>query len=275
MSALTLHRERADTAGSESRSPSLSLARARAMRVGRGCCRRRPRRAGRCPAPAAPSARHDPGAVRRARRTSSFATCRSRTTCAATALSEFAPAAGDAATVERMLEVQAIISRTYAASQPRPARSATASTSARRRTASSTSRGRLQTSRWAPSAAAAVAHDRRRDPRRSTAARRRRSSTPTAAATPAAPPTSGAAPAPPTSIARRDEGAAAPRTRTWTYRASADAAASPSARRAPVSHEPMASIDAVESPAATTPGAPSALRSAAGPAADRPGGRRR
>jgi stage II sporulation protein D len=37
----------------------------------------------------------------------------------ATALSEFAPAAGDLVTVERMLEVQAIISRTYAASHLR------------------------------------------------------------------------------------------------------------------------------------------------------------
>jgi stage II sporulation protein D len=35
----------------------------------------------------------------------------------ATALSEFAPPAGDAATVERMLEVQAIIARTYALAQ--------------------------------------------------------------------------------------------------------------------------------------------------------------
>ena len=40
----------------------------------------------------------------------------------ATILSEFAPADGDPATVERMLEVQAVIGRTYAVGASRPAR---------------------------------------------------------------------------------------------------------------------------------------------------------
>ena len=73
----------------------------------------------------------------------------------ATILSEFAPAEGDPQTVERMLEVQAVISRTYVlAHQSRHAREGfdvCATTHCQLYQP-----GRLKTSRWAPLAAEAV-----------------------------------------------------------------------------------------------------------------------
>jgi stage II sporulation protein D len=73
----------------------------------------------------------------------------------ATALSEFAPASGDEAIVERMLEVQAIISRTFAASHVgrhrRDGFDLCATTHCQL-----FEPGRLKTSRWAPAASLAV-----------------------------------------------------------------------------------------------------------------------
>jgi stage II sporulation protein D len=73
----------------------------------------------------------------------------------ATALSEFAPPAGDPAVIERMLEVQAVISRTYAlahlARHAHDGFDLCATTHCQLFQPS-----RLQTSRWAPQAAAAV-----------------------------------------------------------------------------------------------------------------------
>ncbi len=74
----------------------------------------------------------------------------------ATILSEFAPASGDSAVVERMLEVQAVISRTYAlAHVARHAREGFDLCSTTH--CQLFQPGRLQTSRWAPAAARAVA----------------------------------------------------------------------------------------------------------------------
>jgi stage II sporulation protein D len=75
-------------------------------------------------------------------------------------LSEFAPAAGDAEVVERMLEVQAVVGRTYAVSQlgrhAREGFDVCATTHCQLFQPS-----RLQTSRWAPQAAEAVRRTRR------------------------------------------------------------------------------------------------------------------
>ena len=73
----------------------------------------------------------------------------------ATVLSEFAPAAGDEAVVESMLEVQAVISRTYAlAHVGRHAREGFDLCSTTH--CQLYEPGRLRTSRWASAAAAAV-----------------------------------------------------------------------------------------------------------------------
>jgi stage II sporulation protein D (peptidoglycan lytic transglycosylase) len=73
----------------------------------------------------------------------------------ATALSEFAPPAGETVTVERMLEVQAIISRTYAvAHMGRHAREGFDLCSTTH--CQLFEPGRINTSRWAPAAAEAV-----------------------------------------------------------------------------------------------------------------------
>jgi stage II sporulation protein D len=73
----------------------------------------------------------------------------------ATALSEFAPPAGELATVEQMLEVQAIISRTYAvAHMGRHARDGFDLCSTTH--CQLFEPGRVNTSRWAPAAAEAI-----------------------------------------------------------------------------------------------------------------------
>ena len=73
----------------------------------------------------------------------------------ATALSEFAPASGDEALVEKMLEVQAIISRTFAASHVgRHGRDGFDLCSTTH--CQLFEPGRLKTSRWAPAASVAV-----------------------------------------------------------------------------------------------------------------------
>src|SRR5262245_47644433 len=73
----------------------------------------------------------------------------------ATILSEFAPAAGDVESVERMYEVQAVISRTYAiANLGRHAADGFDLCSTTH--CQLYQPGRLQTARWAPSAAEAV-----------------------------------------------------------------------------------------------------------------------
>jgi len=75
----------------------------------------------------------------------------------ATVLSEFAPAAGDEAVVESMLEVQAVISRTYAlAHVGRHAREGFDLCSTTH--CQLYEPGRLRTSRWASAAATAVRH---------------------------------------------------------------------------------------------------------------------
>jgi stage II sporulation protein D len=75
----------------------------------------------------------------------------------ATVLSEFAPAAEDMGLVERMLEVQAIISRTYALShRGRHGRDGYDLCSTTH--CQLYEPGRLRTSRWAPAAEEAVAH---------------------------------------------------------------------------------------------------------------------
>jgi stage II sporulation protein D len=75
----------------------------------------------------------------------------------ATAISEFAPAAGDIAIVERMLEVQAIISRTYAISHLTRHAGEGFDLCATTHCQLYDSR-RLQTSRWAQAASDAVDH---------------------------------------------------------------------------------------------------------------------
>ncbi len=110
----------------------------------------------------------------------------------ATILSEFAPAGGDPAVVERMFEVQAVIGRTYAIGHL--GRHAHEGFDLCDRTHCQLYEpARLKTSRWAPQAAEAV---RRTAPKcsGSMAHRRSRYITPTAAATRAAQPRYGAAP---------------------------------------------------------------------------------
>jgi stage II sporulation protein D len=185
-----------------------------------------------------------------------------------TIVSEFAPAAGRPETVERMLEVQAIVSRTYAAfnrgRHQRDGFDLCATTHCQL-----FEPGRLATSRWAPSAAAAVertagvivAFDGRPAQAIFHADCGGRTSG-------AADVWGGAAPA--YLVSHSDEDAADAAHTTWTYRASADAAAialnsDPRTRVA----GPIVSIEVVERDSAGR-----ALRIAirGRPMADRPGG---
>ena len=133
-----------------------------------------------------------------------------------TILSEFAPPSGDPGDIERMLEVQAVIARTYAVAHvgrhQREGYDLCSTTHCQLYQP-----GRLKTSSWARARRRSQRAHVRRKFSGSTAPRPARSFTPTAAATPVPPPTSGAARRARTSRASPTTAPPASAHVTWRY----------------------------------------------------------